>query len=75
VPILLTYDSACISTNQNVDEVFKTALKDELTTHFESIANKCVSVPENFSLLFILMPLSSVAWIKSELEKAEEAMR
>lgn len=74
IPILLTYDSACVASNTSVCEHFRDQLKTEIQGHLQNIESKNWDLPSNFSLLFCLMPLHTVAKIKSDLEKIEEAM-
>lgn len=74
VPILLTYDSACVASNTSVCDHFRTQLKAEIRGHLQNIESRTWDTPSNFSLLFCLMPLHTVANIKADLEKIEEAM-
>lgn len=75
IPVLLTYDSDCVKNNTSICDAFREQLTAELNTHFTTLEEQGLRVPQNFSLLFFLMPFRMVADVKSALEKIEEAMQ
>jgi len=75
IPILLTYDSPCVAGNATLCDAFRTQLTAELNAHFASLEGRAGNIPDNFSLLFCLIPFRMVADVKSALEKIEEAMQ
>lgn len=76
IPVLLTYDSKTVKSNEDIDEKFISDLEDELEAHHMSIESKDVmSELKNVEFVFFIFPLDTVATIKSDLEIIETAMR
>ena len=81
VPVLLTYDSGCISDFCRQDEaditsmMFKERLIDELTEKFASIYQREWPVKQNLMISFYLLPLESVSDMKNMLDMIETSMK
>ena len=81
VPVLLTYDSQCISkftAHEQVDidsEEFRGALKVELEVHFNTIYGKEWPSRENIKIVFFVAPFESVSDLKEKIEQVEVAMK
>jgi hypothetical protein len=81
VPVLITYDSKCISDFCGRDEAdiesgpFKNQLLAELTSKFESIYTRAWPNPKNIVISFYLLPLKSVSDLKATLDLVETAMK
>lgn len=71
IPILLTYDSSCINSNNEITKKFL----DEIQAELENISNKIEEKKFNTNLkvefIFLILPLKSISWIKKELNKLE----
>lgn len=75
-PILITYDCKVVNSNEDLDDKFFNELEEDLEDKFQTIKSK-FSFPllQNVELIFILLPLSSVANLKENLAKIEEVSR
>lgn len=71
VPVLLTYDSACIPKHTSVCDEFKEELEVELVKRYTTIEGQTITIPENVELHFIVLPLETVKTIKESLEQIE----
>lgn len=80
VPVLLTYDSACIKDFSNKTDVnikseeFKTTLSKELNSKFKTIYKKDWPSKQNIKIIFYIVPFQSVKEIKEKIEQVEIAM-
>lgn len=76
IPVLLTYDSNSIKNNTDLDDQFKTNLKEEIERHYATLEKKILkAIRTNFELVFIIFPLHTVQEIKQKLERIEELAR
>lgn len=76
IPVLLTYDSNSIKNNTDLDDQFKTNLKEEIERHYATLEKKILkAIKTNFELVFIIFPLHTVQEIKQKLERIEELAR
>jgi len=81
VPVLITYDSKCISEfcgTEHADvesTVFKKKLTHELTRNFDLIYAKTWPAKKNITISFYLVPFKSVSEIKALLDSVETAMK
>lgn len=76
IPILLTYDSKVIKTNEDINDKFKEDLNNELIKKYKSIEEKDIITDiKNIEFIFFIFPLDTVSNIKSDLEMIETAMR
>ncbi len=75
VPILLTYDSAAISKNFDIDAQFNSDLESELLKHNKKIETTIFNTTIKVELVFLLFPLHSVDNMKTELEAIENILR
>lgn len=76
IPVLLTYDSNVIKTNEDINDKFKKDLDEELLKHYRSIEKKDILTDlKNIEFIFFIFPLDTVSNIKNDLEMIETAMR
>ena len=81
VPVLLTYDSQCISKFTGYEQVdidskeFRDALKIELEGHFTTIYGKDWPSRESIRVVFFVAPFESVSDLKEKIEQVEIAMK
>jgi len=76
IPVLLTYDSNAIKSNEDIDEKFKKDLETELSVLHTKIESKDVENElRNVEFVFFIFPLDTVSSIKSDLEAIENLMR
>lgn len=73
VPVLLTYDSACIPKHTSICDEFKQELEIELGKRYKTIEGHTITIPDNVELHFIVLPLETVKTIKESLEQIELA--
>jgi hypothetical protein len=75
VPVLLTYDSACIPKHTSICDQFKEELGIELDKRYVTIENQTIKIPANVELHFIVLPFETVESMKESLEKIEKAYK
>lgn len=75
IPVLLTYDSACIQSNCSIGQKFKQELELELSSHVMNIDGREIDLPPNMEMHFLLFPLHTVREIKDRLDILEGSMR
>lgn len=73
VPVLLTYDSNSVKSNNSICDEFRKQLTAELNDKYSTIEGKGFVISENIELHFILLPLEEVKKIKEALSLIEEA--
>lgn len=74
IPSLITYETSILGKfNTTGSKIFKEAFLKHFKQKFKTIDSKPITLPENFSLFFILLPLQDVNSIKHQLERIEEA--
>lgn len=81
VPVLLTYDSNTIFKSCDTDEAdtecseFKENLLKELESNFTSVYAKTWPSKKNIKIIFFILPLHSVADLKSKIDLVETSMK
>lgn len=55
IPVLLTYDSACVSTHKACDATYAKAFEHEITKHYETFAAR--ALPKEVRVHLFLLPL------------------
>ncbi len=81
VPVLMTYDSKIIKkhiSEETADiscDAFRNDLEEELCAHMEKIHSKAWPKKKNIKIIFIALPLESVADLKTGIELVEMAMK
>ena len=66
IPVLLTYNSACISEFDSITQEYKEKFCCEVIKHWDSFKNKATRIPSNLSIQLFLLPLKD----KDELVEA-----
>lgn len=81
VPVLLTYDSKTIIESCDTDEAdtecseFREKLLIELEKVFTNVYAKTWPLKKNIKIIFLILPLQSVADLKSKIDLVETAMK
>lgn len=76
VPVFVTYDFSKIKNHKSTTtKDFLLDFQNEFKSKYDSIEKKKLKLASNFELIFILLPLESVADLKDEIEKLEQANR
>lgn len=76
IPVLLTYDSNVIKSNEDINDKFKKDLDNELIKKYKSIEEReIITDLKNVEFVFFIFPLDTVSSIKTDLEMIETAMR
>jgi hypothetical protein len=71
IPVLLTYDSKCLTQYTVCDETYKVAFETEIRKHYKTFNEK--KLPDNITIHLILLPLNTKEILISELDKKLKA--
>ena len=67
IPVLLTYDSTCISRFTHVCDEYEAAFREEIMKHYATFAGK--DLPRSLKIHLFLMPLKSKAELRDKLHE------
>lgn len=67
IPVLLTYDSACIANHRKVTDEYVTEFQEEIMRHYETFRKK--DLPGNVLIRLFLMPLEHKVELIAELDR------
>jgi hypothetical protein len=71
IPVLLTYDSKCLSQHTVCDDAYKEAFETEIRKYYQTFKNK--QLPTNITIHLILFPLNTKEILISELDNKLKA--
>lgn len=66
IPVLLTYDSPCISNHKEYSEFYNTEFQQEIIAYHKTFSSK--KLPKNITIHLILLPLEAKEKLISELD-------
>lgn len=67
IPVLLTYDSRCVTDHAAVTPPYEKAFRDEVAKHYAAFASK--DLPKNIRIHLFLMPLKSKTDLVAKLDQ------